>query len=722
MNKILLSISLCLSLLLGTLSPAFSRKAHARRFAIFTDIDTYRACREEIDAYRAVLEQEGLHTCLFAEAFKRPEEVKAKIADIAGKKPVLEGVVFIGKIPVARIRQGQHLTTAFKMNEKTFPMTESSVSSDRFYDCLSLQFDYIGQDGENEECFYYNLSARGSQVLRPDFYSARMKVPRSLAPTDAEAYALLRSYLKKVAAAHREQNRLDKFCYFSGQDYNSDCLTAWRQQSLVFKEYFPQAFEHREGNTFLNFRQDPYMKFKLYDKIQEPDLDLMLFYEHGSPEKQYINSSFPAKTHKEILAAMQRDFRSRLRHYGKDSAAAAKIYQELTQKYHLNPETVFTEAYRREDSIENANLSIQLEDLQRIRPGARISILNACYNGAFHEDGYVAGYHIFNPGRTVVVQGNTVNVLQDKWAEQLIGCLGMGLRVGSWQNEVLTLESHLIGDPTFRFYSPRAGRLEQTLHLRAKAKEWKRDLEEDPLVRALAVKHARLDSKQLYRIFCTDPSWIVALQSLLRLAPLADSFARAAVLRGFAHPYEMIRRQCCHLAGRMGDESFIAPLVETVLFASDVQRVSYAAQSALGAFEPYKVAAEYKKQLDDSHLTDKEALLRTLRQDLQRKAARIEKQFGNILDTERPEAKRETDIRSLRNCNIHYRVNELLEVLGNPSEKTAIRISLCEALGWFQYSYRKEDIVSFIRKQLKKPLEPALKNEMTKTYKRLRGI
>ena len=37
-----------------------------------------------------------------------------------------------------RLRNFQHGTTAFKMNEKEFPIEESSVTSDRFYDDLDL--------------------------------------------------------------------------------------------------------------------------------------------------------------------------------------------------------------------------------------------------------------------------------------------------------------------------------------------------------------------------------------------------------------------------------------------------------------------------------------------------------------------------------------------------------------------------------------------------------
>ena len=110
-------------------------------FAIITDSVTLSKCSEEFHAYKQALEDEGLGTYIISADWKSPEEVKAEILALAGKKPRLEGVVLAGDVPIVKVRQGQHLTTAFKMNEEVWPMEESSVASDRFYDDLDLSFD-----------------------------------------------------------------------------------------------------------------------------------------------------------------------------------------------------------------------------------------------------------------------------------------------------------------------------------------------------------------------------------------------------------------------------------------------------------------------------------------------------------------------------------------------------------------------------------------------------
>ncbi|MDZ7635916.1 MAG: hypothetical protein U5L72_16370 [Bacteroidales bacterium] len=85
------------------------------------------------------------------------------------------------------------------------------------------------------------------------------------------------------------------------------------------------------------------------------------------------------------------------------------------------------------------------------RPGSSCS--TPVFNGSFHVDDFISGAYVFGPGRTVAAQANTVNSLQDKFPDEMVGLLSYGIRVGEWNRMVCLLESHIIGDPTFRFAS-----------------------------------------------------------------------------------------------------------------------------------------------------------------------------------------------------------------------------------------------------------------------------
>ena len=97
-------------------------------FAIFVDAKTYQAIPEKIEAYKKAVENDGLGTYIISDDWQNPEQIKEHIASLCKGKSPLEGVVFIGDIPVAMIRDAQHLTSAFKMDQR-HPWQDSSPTS-----------------------------------------------------------------------------------------------------------------------------------------------------------------------------------------------------------------------------------------------------------------------------------------------------------------------------------------------------------------------------------------------------------------------------------------------------------------------------------------------------------------------------------------------------------------------------------------------------------------
>lgn len=676
-------------------------------FAIFVDSDSYNKCKKELMDYRATLEREGLGTYIIYSNWTTPDEVKAQIQLLAKRGPKLEGMVFVGDIPIARVRRGQHLTTAFKMNEATFPMQESSVTSDRFYDCPDMKFEFICRDSINTNWFYYNLSEEGTQVINPAYYSARILVPEELVKTTGkDKYLLLSNYLKKVVKAHEEQEVLDNLKHFAGHGYNSDCLTAWRELSMLFNAYFPEAFKQAKGNTFINFRQDREIKFKLYNYIQNPETDIFLFYEHGAPETQYINGSYYSTSTKENIELIKWTLRDGYKRMESRNPDKLDSFVEGACKHFSLDKSIFSkeefEKYRVSDSLRINNKDIHLEDIAKLAPGSRFTMFNACYNGSFHQKGYVAGYHIFADGRTVVTQGNTVNVLQDKWADQLIGLLAFGVRVGHWQNHVTTLESHLVGDPTYRFtptqemldnYPEIAKLNELLLFNNADEKIWEDMLSsKNEVLRALAVKQlskiylklpydglrksSSLPTK-LYDIFTTDKSMVVRIQALTALSNTNSDYFVKALKVALRDPFELIRRLAVHWSGKCGEPSLEADIEELLNRTNQAQRIVYACTSALNCFDKERTIDFSSKYI-------------------------------------------EMDIRSTRNYPRSWLVEELIPRLEDRSIDLDLRIILCESFGWYNYSYKKDLIITKLSNLLdNNTIEVELRKEVKKTLKRL---
>jgi hypothetical protein len=132
-------------------------KEYATSFAIIVDEKTYNKTKDAILAYRDAVEEDGLSAYVLAEDWKSPDEIKEEILKLYNQKPQLEGVVFIGDIPIPMLRDAEHLTSSFKYENNPSDYYNSSVPSDRFYDDFNLKFKFLHQDSRHPLCYYYSL-------------------------------------------------------------------------------------------------------------------------------------------------------------------------------------------------------------------------------------------------------------------------------------------------------------------------------------------------------------------------------------------------------------------------------------------------------------------------------------------------------------------------------------------------------------------------------------
>lgn len=671
-------------------------------FAIITDSETLSKCAEEFHAYKQVLEEEGLGTYIISADWNGPEEVKAEILALSGKKPRLEGVVFAGDIPIVKVRQGQHLTTAFKMNEEAWPMEESSVPSDRFYDDFDLRFDFICRDTVETDVFYYRLSEEGAQHLRPDIYSARMKVP---AVMKGDKYEIMRKYLRKVVDAHRQNNTLDNLTFFAGHGYNSDCLTLWRQKPVVFREYFPYVFSQASHNRFLNFREDRHMKWNLLSEVTRKDVDLFVFSEHGAPDTQYINESKVADNLDEDMDYLRRSLAESYKYYAGKGHGEDFMKEAVEQEYRLSRKDFSDSAmaaYAAADSLEYAQANIFLDDIMKGRSNAKMIVFNACYNGSFHNrEGYVAGCHVFGDGECIVAQGNTVNVLQDKWEDKLMGYLSIGERAGMWQKEVAYLESHLIGDPTFRFtpHDKAEEKLRDKLHNDLVFNEWnpsvweKYTYSDNSSLRCAGITHlGYIDAKAAHKRAAEmfgDPSWTVRIHAFNTLATDPDADFATYVRIGLEDIYEVVARNSVRMAAALGDTSLIPDVKAFKKDHPDMVRASgHAADDAVALLSG---TGHYSKSTEGA------------------------------ADKEKPVKKRVNDIRTFRNGRSIFAVDPLLHIVGDASDDLYVRTVACETLGWYEQSVRRGEIIESLSDMLVNgtDIPQQIQAEIKKTIKRL---
>jgi hypothetical protein len=198
-----------------------------RGFAIIIDPQSYQQAKSELEAYATSIEADGLKTFIIEDTWKNPDSIKSQLIKLySQKKFPIEGAVFIGDIPIAMVRDAQHMTSAFKMDQDRYAWNRSSIPTDRFYDDFDLKFKFLKQDSLNSKLFYYALAPESTQKLQPEIYTGRIKPFNT-----PDKYKHLRAYLSKVVTEKQKQNTLNQVLYFGGHGYmrKLPCLNSFRK-------------------------------------------------------------------------------------------------------------------------------------------------------------------------------------------------------------------------------------------------------------------------------------------------------------------------------------------------------------------------------------------------------------------------------------------------------------------------------------------------------------
>ena len=694
-------------------------------FAIVTDAKSYEEAKEEIDAYRTSVENEGLGTYLIVDDWKTPQPIRELLIQLhADKKAPLEGCVFVGDIPVPMLRDSEHLCSAFKVaNKKNW--IKSSVPSDRYYDDFDLKFDYIKQDSAVADYHYFSLRADGSQYLSPDIYSGRI---RPLRAEGMDKYQLLRDYLKKVVAEKQQDNILDQLSMVRGHGYNSEDPLAWSGEQLALREQLPQLF--LPGNTvkFYDFVFQFPTKNIYLNEVQREDLDVMLFHHHGAPQAQYING-YPQVNHVQgQIDAVKIYLRSKVPDKAKKVGNEQAI-KDYAKQFDV-PESwcaeAFDEVKQKEDEEYNYSMDIHVEEIHQLRPSARFIMFDACYNGSFHLDDYQAGAYIFNPGKTIATFGSSVNSIQDKWPNEFLGLLASGMRIGQFTRLTCFLENHLIGDPTFRFKSNADAGMDINQALVLKANDiafWKKQLR-SPLadMQALALRMlSDADYKDIVPLleesYFNSSSFVVRLETL-RLLTLNHPAQSVNVIKaGMNDSYELIRRYAAEYAGKNCSPELIPTWIANYLQRAHEKRFRFKINRGVDSFPYDIIRAELEKQASEMTLYNSEHV-NALADLIKRSEDGMIRDIATITNPDSKPSHVRRDLRIFRNFPVGGKPLEmLLDFVKDESRPMDQRIIAAEVFGWYGLYYEKEGIISTLKEIRTDNAE--LANEIQKSIARL---
>ncbi len=717
-------ISLCLLSTMQALA--------GRGFAIVVDKKSYNEAKNEIQAYaKAIEDMQHLHVYTVIDRWGVPDSIRTELQRLhALRQNPIEGAVFIGDIPIAMIRDAQHFTSAFKMNQKA-NRKQSSIPSDRYYDDFNLKFKPLGHDND-APYYYYSLTAESPQILNPTLYSGRIR------PTDVggtSRYVKLRNYLTKVVREKRAAGSLNKMFYFEGHGYISQSFVARVDEKEGLYEHFPWLKRQPNGISYLSHLQYRNVKFKLMNELMRQDLDFAILHHHGAWNTEYLNGIPSPNNVNEAKTFIQQFFRNKTRDAkdrGQNADSVMAAFEKRLDIPHTWLENTFDPKIVAKDSLDNDLLDLHTTDFAKYNytPNCRVIMIDACFNGSFHREDCIADEYIFSPGRTVAVIANTVNVLQNKWSDRYMGLLGLGASVGELARFSYYMESHVIGDPTFTFIPSQKSADISALLAGNNDAAWRKLLKTDAHadVKCIAIDRLNRDNKmtsaELLAIFRNSDEALVRLQALYSLAEHDDANFIEALKLAANDSYELVQRTALHLIGESGNDALIPTIIAANMTNSLSERCRFNAMNALTLFPKDKLLAEFQRQFNapSLRLIDKEKTGKRYEKLI---VAATEK-WGEYVDMavspNTTAKKRLSAIRGLRNYCPHHRIPEILNYLRTQAQPDA-QVALLEMLGWHTLSYQVPAIDKCADEMSRdNSLKPEVRNEALKTVNRLKHI
>jgi hypothetical protein len=215
----------------------------------------------------------------------------------------------------------------------------------------------------------------------------------------------------------------------------------------------------------------------------------------------------------------------------------------------------------------------------------------------------------------------------------------------------------------------------------------------------------------------------VRMECLTLLSRMGDNDAFVAALNlGLKDRYEVVRRRAGDLCGRSGDPRMMETMMDVFVNYPEAKRVNYSISTNFLNISQDKVREAFKKVIPTMTYMDNDEVVKEVNDVIDRNAKRYAKTVKSILDKNEEAKERISDIRMTRNYNLHESIPEFIKLVADKDNPLEVRVNMAEALGWYVYSYRKQEIIDGFNKILAedKDLDPELRGELVQTINRLK--
>ncbi len=650
------------------------------KFAIVIDGKTFSNVKDQVYSYRDALSKDGLDAYIISGDWENPDQVREEIRKVyLANQKNFEGIVLVGDIPVVMVRNAQNMTRRFKMNENLFEKGRSSVPSDRFYDDLGLEFEFISKSkhvsgADGRELFFYNLKPESRQRLAPDFYSGRIMYPAGIG---GDKYKAIGDFLARAAAAHLNPPKMRDMLLSRGELSEGEDPQARSGVVEMLRDQIPFLEEYPQRLFTLDFSKD-------YDPVTDNLLMSLknkrfgIFYYRGHGN----------------FGEMQ-------------PGAAGK------GKWKIPEEDI-------------RNLPVQMNYI----------ILNSCFNGVLHRGKDVAGAFLFSKGNVLAVQAVSINSWQDEWMSRYMGIIYGGARVGEYHRLFPLLERNIIGDPTFHFASCYDYDLKDQTVLKAEDEPyWTACLERGLPPQAEGSRNNSLSCVAVNRLQAMGKlsSSEIVQRSLKTISPSVSLEYIMQVYEMFGRGYspdvsedllkmfryglqsnaEFVVRHTSVIELFYSNPVLCQALIETMNTNIKLRRARCRqfTGDALGLMPPQIVDSV----LANSPLRQNALLCSEVKKAMEAGQKLKKTELMVLTDTHTETARRVLHAIAVKNWPYPDQIQQYLQMIANSSLNTEIRLHLADGLGYFDYSYKKKEVIDGVRKLLEDPsVEATMRNSMNR--------
>jgi hypothetical protein len=574
------------------------------------------------------------------------------------------------------------------------------------------------------------LRADSPQQITCDIYSARIK-----APEGENKYKLVADYLVKAAEAHKNCEAMDKVLHFAGHGYNSDSMNARIDEAIALTEHFQFLNNNIAKLDYIDFTFDNSVKTRLMAALADNTLDLAILHHHGGDDAQYLNGAAKYNDPQGWINLVKNYLRGKVRDAKNPAETKMRFKKSLDVPMSWmddanDPKRVL------EDSLYAAGKDIMIPDFEGYSSNAKMVILDACFNGSFCNDDYLACHYLFNPGNTIVVKANSVNTLQDTWTTELIGLLNWGACAVNWAKGQMTLESHLYGDPTFAFTAQNTEAMGKNVDVNAIMFDKKNDMNywkgilknsaADELMcdmKSLAIqilqRNDAISSQELLDIQKNSNSRVVRLAAFNANRKIADANLPKAIMMGVDDTYELLQRLAAQYSGKNNSNDVIPTLANALMDPTTPGRIIFQVQGNTAGFDGEMFLNELKKINEATPFWGGEAAFARMVRIIERDHADLKAEIAAVKDGSMSVKDMKGFAKYRRNRFEPQAVEALSHIVSTATDKE-LRAIAADAMGWYEYSSVRSEVLAECQKLYEVEKDEEIKNILLKSINRLK--